>query len=56
LKAGFHFIGSTRVETGRFQAMGQLDSSCTAPPLDVVPLEARLDLLQLLRRQRNAEL
>jgi hypothetical protein len=25
------FIGS-RVETGRFQAMGQLDSSCTGPP------------------------
>jgi hypothetical protein len=31
LKPVFHFTGS-RVETGRFQAMSQLDSSCTAPP------------------------
>jgi hypothetical protein len=31
LKPGFHLIGSM-VETRRFQAMGQLDSTCTAPP------------------------
>jgi hypothetical protein len=32
LKPGFHLIGA-RVETRRFQAaMGQLDSTCTAPP------------------------
>jgi hypothetical protein len=31
LKPGFHFIGG-RVETGRFQAVGQLDSTRTAPP------------------------
>jgi hypothetical protein len=31
LKPVFHSIGS-RVETGWFQAMGQLDSTCTAPP------------------------
>jgi hypothetical protein len=30
LKPGYHFIGSW-VETRRFQAMGQLDSTCTAP-------------------------
>jgi hypothetical protein len=33
LKPVFHFIGS-RVETGRrFQAVGPLDSTCTAPPV-----------------------
>jgi hypothetical protein len=31
LKPVSHLIGS-RVETRRFQAMGQLDSTCTAPP------------------------
>jgi hypothetical protein len=31
LKPVFHFIGS-RLETRRFQAMGQLDSTFTAPP------------------------
>jgi hypothetical protein len=30
LKPVFHFTGA-RVETGRFQAMGQPHSSCTAP-------------------------
>jgi hypothetical protein len=31
LKPGFHFIGS-RVETRRLSAMGQGESTCTAPP------------------------
>jgi hypothetical protein len=31
LKPGYHISGS-RVETRRFQAMGQADSTCTAPP------------------------
>ena len=31
LKAGFHLIGS-KVEIMRFQAVGQLHSTCTAPP------------------------
>jgi hypothetical protein len=35
LKPGNHLIGS-RVETRRFQAMGQLYSTCTAPPRDVL--------------------
>jgi hypothetical protein len=37
----FHFMGS-RVETRRFQAMGQLDSTCTAPPWEW-DLEWRLE-------------
>jgi hypothetical protein len=32
LKPGYYLIGS-RFEAGSFQAMGQLDSTCTAPPL-----------------------
>jgi hypothetical protein len=32
LKPGFHFIGS-RVETRRFQAMGQLKSTCYSPTM-----------------------
>jgi hypothetical protein len=31
LRPVYHLIG-WRVETRRFQAMGQLDSTCTAPP------------------------
>jgi hypothetical protein len=31
LKPGYHISGS-RVETGRFQAVGRLHSTCTAPP------------------------
>jgi hypothetical protein len=31
LKTGFHFIGARFEETMRFQAMGKLNSTCTAP-------------------------
>jgi hypothetical protein len=30
LKPGYHFVGS-RVETGRIQGMGQVDSTCVQP-------------------------
>jgi hypothetical protein len=45
LKPGFHFTGS-RVETRRFQAMGQLDSTRTTPPVQRPHELPALGLLQ----------
>ena len=42
LKPISHLIGS-RLETGWFQAMGQLDSTCTAPPRGHEDVEAEVD-------------
>jgi hypothetical protein len=57
LKPGFHLIGS-RVETGRFQAMGQLHSPCTPPHYGIVPAilvvvhhPSRHDPRHFIRRQ-----